>query len=263
MWSHLYKMTFLQLFETLLVMPWKARGCKILLFGIDSIYLAHNLLEISTLWTLARKQMGDHMAHVVSPLQNDISATLQNFAHVSKGQRLPNHVVCHWFWLFGNPFTGDIHTSNFGLIAKRGTTWTMSSHLCKTRFLQLIETSLVISGKARGYQMLLFGIYSNWLSLNMKEMSTCQISTWLQMEDCMAYVVPLRICTVYGYRYVQISLYKSICMCMIMYRDMHKFRHHRGKEKELQACTVIINIASYVKIKSCWKTNCNFGAFQQ
>ena len=51
------------------------------------------------------------------PLQHEISATLQNFSHVRKGQRLQTPAVWRWLQLFANQFAGDVHTSKFGPIA--------------------------------------------------------------------------------------------------------------------------------------------------
>ena len=61
------------------------------------------------------------MAHVVPPLQNEVSATVRNFPDlVSKGQRLPNTAVWRSFRLFGTRFV-DINMSKCGPIASLNT----------------------------------------------------------------------------------------------------------------------------------------------
>ena len=49
---------------------------------------------------------------------------------------------------------------------KGGTTWAMWSHLCRTRFLLLFETFLIMWGKARGSEILPFGVDSDCLVRN-------------------------------------------------------------------------------------------------
>ena len=68
---------------------------------------------------------------------------------VSQGQRLQNLAVWRWFWWLGTRCAGDIHTWKFGPLAKRDHISRMSP-LCKTRFWQLFETSLIWSAKGRG-----------------------------------------------------------------------------------------------------------------
>ena len=55
---------------------------------------------------------------------------------------------------------------------KGETTWLMWHPLCKTRSLQLFQSPLIMSAKARGYQILLFGVDPDCLPLDLNKTST-------------------------------------------------------------------------------------------
>ena len=61
--------------------------------------------------------------------------------------------------------------------SKEGTTWLMWSSVWKTRFVQLFETSLLLSEKARDSQIMLFGVDSDCLALDWQEYPHLEIRT--------------------------------------------------------------------------------------